>query len=561
MDTGYTYNQYIKQVLSGEIITCELIKLAVKRHVSDLKKQKTKNFPYYFDEKIGQRYINFAQLCKHWKGAMANKFIQLEPWQQFYFVSQFGWQRMSGGRRFRSSYLEIARKNGKTTMCAVKALGMLMLDNEAGSQVYFAATKEEQAKIGFRDTVNIVKASPGLSEYFKCYAKSVVMGNSFIQPLGSDSEKQDGFDPTAGMIDEYHAHPTSHMLNVLESGMGSRPQPLIDIITTAGFNRQLPCYTEVRHTSIQILKGIMQDDTHFALIYTLDDKDDWREEENWIKSNPNIGVSVRLDFLRERKQKAINEGGSKEVDFKTKNLNIWTDAEKTWIPDEIWMKGKKKVDLDYFKDKECVIGLDLSTVRDLACLLLLFHEDEKYFAVPYFFCPEATAKERREIAGVKFAASYERWIKDGFIVATPGNSIDYDYIFNRVVEAKTNFKVKKIIYDPWRAEQLIPRFFDIGFGEDELIPMNQGYKSMSNPTKELEALAFNGQIIHGGNPVLRWMNGNVAISTDPAGNIKIDKKRSQEKVDGMISLVEAIDGFLKNTDTGSVYSERGILTI
>jgi phage terminase large subunit-like protein len=548
----FTYQQYINDVLSGKLITGELIKLAVRRHTEDLAKQNTTEFPYYFDEGEGQRWIRFAHKCKHWKGEVAKETIELEPHQQFYFMLLFGWQRVTGGRRFRTSYKEVARKNGKTTECAVKAIGHLFLDNESGAQTYLAATKEDQARIAFKDVVEIIKTSPALKKYYQVYVKSVVLGNSFIKPLGSDSNTQDGFDPSYGIIDEYHAHPTSGMLNVLESGMGARKQPLIDIITTAGFNRQSPCYSEVRKTSIEVLKGIKKDETHLALIYTLDEGDDWNDETLWIKSNPNLGVSVRMDFLRDRYLKAKNEGGSKEVDFKTKNLNLWTDSERTWIPDEVWMLGNKGA-LPR-EGSSCYGGLDLASTRDICALVLIFPTANGYELLPFFFIPELSAKERTSKDGV----NYDRWVREGFIIQTPGNVTDYGYIRQKVNELRQVYKIQSIAYDRYNASQLV---IDMTGDGVKCNPMGQGFVSMSTPTKEMEKLVYEGKINHSGNPVLRWMISNVMIAQDAAGNIKVAKDKSTEKVDGVVASIMALGELMTNIKGPSPYNERGILTL
>jgi len=534
----FNYNSYIDNVVSGKILTGEPATLAVKRHLKDLERQNTDEFPFYFDETHGQKFVKFASLCRHWKGEKAGKSIELEPWQQFHIVSLFGWKRSNGSRRFRTSYTEVARKNGKTTLTAVKALAHLKIDNEAGAQVYFAATKEDQARIGFGDVQKIVNSTPGLDRYFKVYQKSVIMGDSFMKPLGSDSNTQDGYDPSYGIIDEYHAHPDSHMLNVIESGMGSRLQPLIDIITTAGFNRQSPCYTEVRRASIEVLKGIKTDDTHLAMIYTLDDTDDWENQEVWIKSNPNLGVSVRPDFLKDRYLKAKNEGGSKEVDFKTKNLNIWTDVMSVWIPDDVWMKNTGEFELDDLNGEQCYIGLDLASTKDITSMVLFFpFPDGRHIIVPYFFIPELTIDERVKKDGV----NYDRWVRMGLVEVTPGNVTDYGYIRKKINELSKRFNIRTITYDRWNSSQLVIDLVNDGL---PCAPFGQGFASMSAPTKELEKLATQGALNHGGNEVLRWMCSNVAIKTDPAGNIKIDKSKSSEKVDGMVALVMAIGGYM-----------------
>lgn len=537
--TEFTYNAYINGVLSGEIVTGGLLKLAVQRHMNDMKRQRTEEFSYWFDEITAQRWIKFAQLCRHWKGAKARERIILEPWQQFHFAVLFGWKRMDGTRRFRSSYTEVARKNGKTTLCAVKALAHLKLDNEAGAQVYFAATKEDQARIGFGDVQKIIKATPGLDEFFKVFTKSVTMGDSFMKPLGSDSDTQDGYDPSYGIIDEYHAHPDSTMLNVIESGMGSRVQPMIDIITTAGFDRLSPCYSEVRKTSIEILNGVKQDESHFAMIFAGDKGDDWKDPATWIKSNPNLGVSVRLEFLKDRFTKARNEGGSKEVDFKTKNLNIWTDALAVWIPDEDWKACETEFSLDDLMEYPCYFALDLASTMDTTCLSLLFDGGDRLYLLPCFFIPEETMDKRSKKDGLQYA----QWARDGHMIITPGNVTDYDYIRKLMNDLKAKgVKFVKGYYDDWNTSDLIPRLIDDGF---EFEPLTQNIKHMSTPTKEFEKMVYQHKLTHNGHPVLRWQMGNVMIKRDANENYKICKDKSTEKVDGPVAGSMAVAAWMK----------------
>jgi phage terminase large subunit-like protein len=533
-----TYKKYIQEILSDKLIVGEYLKLAIQRHLNDIERQETGRFPYYFDEKEGERFIKFAQLCKHWKGEWAGTFIKLQPWQQFYFMELFGWKKKDGTRRFKSAYCEIGRKNSKTTMCALRAMAHIHIDKEPGAQVYIAATKEDQAKIGFRDIQEIIKITPGLDKYFHIFTKSILSGTSFIKPLGSDSKTQDGFDPSYGIIDEYHAHPTAGMLNVLEAGMGARRSPMIDIITTAGFNRQSPCYQEVRKASLQILKGIKKDETHFALIYALDKGDDWEDEKVWIKANPNLDVSVKKSFLKERYKKAKNEGGSKEVDFKTKNLNIWTDTKEVWVPDDIFMSAAEKFDISELNGRQCFGGIDLASTRDISAFILLFPDVAgKHIVLCYYFIPELSAQERIKKDGV----NYGTWIKDGYIIETEGNVTDYGYIRQIINELNKQYEIRRIAYDRWNSSQLIIDLTGDGF---DCMPYGQGFASMSGACKELEKLIHAKQINHLGNPVLRWMNNNVIMKTDPAGNIKIDKSNSNEKVDGMVALVMALGNYM-----------------
>lgn len=535
------FYQYIEDVTGGKVKTGSLIKLAVERHVRDIKENK-----FEFNTEKAKRIITFFEALRHWKGEWAGQKIILEPHQVFYLGSLFGWLRDDGSRRFRTSLKLVARKNAKTTECAGKSLYHLTADEEQGAQVYFVATKEEQARIGLNDAREITLKTPSLKSRLKVFTKAITFRESLCKPLGSDSNTQDGFDPSMGVIDEYHAHPNDRMLNVIESGMGSRRQPLIDIISTAGFNRESPCY-KLRKVATEVLKGIKQDDTLLAMIFELDEGDEWEDRELWVKSNPNYKVSVKESYLDDRYIKAKNEGGTKEVDFKTKNLNIWTDSAETWIQDKTWMECDfGEVDTN---GRVCFGGLDLASTRDINALVLFF-PGERHVIKRFFFLPEDTVKDRSE------KVDYQTWVDQGHIEETPGNVTDYNFIKARFREIAERYDLKSIAFDRWNSSQLVIDLLDEGF---KMEPFGQGFASMSTPTRELEKLVLGKQINHEGDPVLRWMCSNVMLKKDPAGNIKIDKEKSHEKVDGMVALVMAL-GMYMNTDKEQehAYQDGGI---
>ena len=551
------FNRYINDVLSGKVKTGELTRLAVERCVKDM----DKSWEYKLDWSKVDKVCGFFELLYHWKGQWANTPIHLEDHQVFYLGNLFGWvNKDTGLRRFRTSFKAVARKNAKTTESACKAIYHIMADRENGAQVYSAATKEDQARLVVNDAGQIIRKTKHLVNKFRMYrAREKITRviypatNSFIHPLGSDSDSQDGFDPSYGIIDEYHAHPTDAMLNVIESGMGARRQPLIDIITTAGFNKDFPCYSSLRKVAIEVLRGIKNDESFFALIYELDQEDDWQDESNWIKSNPNLGVSVSIDHLRARMLQAKNEGGTKEVDFKTKNLNIWTDASTVWIPDEKWMEcnfGK----FNPVKGMECYGGLDLASVRDITALIFVFVTDIIQ-VVPYFFVCEEMVKQRR-MDGIR----YDVWAREGFMEVTPGNVTDYNYVKKRVMDIYEMYDVKIINYDRFNSSQLVIDLLESGVNMEGF---GQGFVSMNAPTKELERLVWTHGINNQGNPVLRWMLSNVEIQTDAAGNIKPDKGKSTDKIDGIVATIMALAGKIGKGEVEEefIYNENDILVL
>jgi phage terminase large subunit-like protein len=551
------FNKYVEGVLSGKIVACEFIKLAVQRHVDDLKK----DWGYMFDEDRVKKAIQFAELCRHWKGSKAGERIILEPWQRFYIGSLFGWvHKESGLRRFRDSYMQVARKNGKTTMLAICSLIHLVLDNEEGAQVFCGATKEEQARILTNDVAQIILKTPELRRRFRLfkhkdkYSRTIYKKtNSIVAAIGSDSKTQDGFDPSMGNIDEFHEHKTDALLNVIKSGMGSRVQPLLNIITTAGFNKNFPCYTMKRKTSIEILKGVKSDDTFFCMIFEMDEGDDWKDKENWLKPNPNHGVSVIPQFLRDEFNKALNEGSSTEVNFKTKHLNAWVDAPETWIQDEIYLKNNHGMDPKDLEGQECYGGLDLAKSIDLNAFSLYFPEEKAFLR--WFFMPEEKGRDRDNKDGVDYVA----WENQGFVEFTPGNIVDHRYLIKKIIDLRAIYDIKSIAFDRYLSHHgTIQGLMD----EDmELSEFGQGFVSMSAPTKEYEKLMVSGVLENFNNPVIRWMLGNVVIDMDAAENLKVHKGKSANKVDGIVSDIMALgESMSLEEDTGS-YLEDGEIEV
>lgn len=547
---------YMDGVLSGKVVTGEYIRLAVERHFRDLDIAKDKGI--VFDEKEAERYITFFTRLRHTKGEYAGKHFNLQPFQAFTLSQLYGWRRQDGYRRFRKLYYSMARKNGKTEMAAGIGLAGVTLDREVGAEVYFAATKADQARIGFRiaktqfshmrDDSDMVRRNSRLLKN----SIDVFGSDSFVEYCSSEYDKMDGLNPHIAIIDEYHAHPTSGVLEVMETGFGARLQPLLAATTTAGFNIQGPCYA-LERVGVEILRGVKEDETFLPLIWTLDEEDDWNDPDVWVKPNPNVGQSVYWEYLHDQYKKAVNEGLSKEVQFRTKNLNTWTSSSSTWISDAEWMACGTDWHVSDLKGRPCVAGLDLAATRDLNALVLFFPGDP-HKVICYFFCSEENAQTRTKNDGV----NYMQWAADGQLTLTPGNVTDYAYIKKKLMDLRLIYNIRSIGYDPYNASQLVIELQDEGLPCE---PFRQGFISMSAPTKRLEELVLGKQIDHGNNPLLRWQCGNVAISFDPAGNIKIDKKNSKEKVDGMVALVMAIGEWMNGNCKDGVYETRGVRTI
>jgi len=550
-------NKYIKDVQDGKQVVCKWVKLAIDRHLSDLERD-----DIYFSEEAANKFLRFSSLCKYTKGQLAkdNKNIEFTPQQVFRYWCLFGWMK-GDTRRFRKVYFEVARKNGKSEEAAVVCAYMLLYDKEYGAEIYTAATKHEQAKIVFDAAKEMIRKLANDSARVKelanigRYNVSVLETNSKLEPLSSKSEKQDGLNPHCAVVDEYHAHQNSDLLEVIQTGMGSRHQPMLFIITTAGFEKQYPCYSEERKVSTDVLSGIKTDDRLFSVIYTLDEEDDWKDKETWIKANPNIGITPTWEFMETQFNQAINQGVSKEIQFKTKNLNIWTNSSMAWISDENWMRCNKE--LPDLTGRECYGGLDLAAKTDMNAFVLIFppeEENEPIWVKCYFWMPKETIDNKLEIA------NFRQWQREGYIKEAGESVTDVRIICNDIINIYDKYKVKSFAYDPWGAMGLLHLLDDEGI---EGLEMRQGFRSMSEPTKEVEALTLSKKLSHGGNPILRWHCGNIELSIDPAENIKIDKKKSREKVDGMVALVNAFACWtaLRGEDDGSsIYDERGILS-
>lgn len=549
----YPAELYAEQVRSGEILVCEYVRLAVERYYADLDRALDKG--WYFDKKAAMRAIRFIEKLKHTKGEWAGQRFRLEPWQQFVLWNIFGWKNADGTRRFRYAYIEIARKNGKTALSAGIGLYMLFADGESRPEVYSAATVKDQAKICFSDAVEIVKATD-LKNYLTPYRNSIVyeLKGGTMKPLSSDYGTHDGLNPSCGIIDEFHAHKDSGMFDVIKSAFGARRQPLMFIITTAGFDKSGVCYA-YRENVIKVLRGVNEDDSLFGIIYTLDDKSEWDDPKMWIKANPNLGVSLSADYLADQVKDAKNRPEAVR-NVMTKNVDLWVDAERTWILDDAWQKCIGTTDPADLKGCACWGGLDLSNVSDITAYVLLFHENDRFQLLPHFWIPEEKMLEKVRKENI----NYDKWVAEGYVTVTPGNVIDYDFVKADILRIVADYDLRTSAYDRWNSSQTIIDLQNEGM---ECNPFGQGYGSMSAPTKEFEKLVLTGKIEHFGNPVLRWMLASTLVKTDPAGNIKPDKEKSTQKIDGIVAAIMALGEWMtaQADDESNPYENRGLLTL
>jgi phage terminase large subunit-like protein len=558
------YDEFIYQVKNNILLSNELVKEAVNRHLNDVKKSKTKKYPFHFDEEKADFAIRIIRMLRHNEASAAGKQFIMKPYLAFIVAMIFGWRiKKTGLRRFRRVYAEMARKGVKSDLAAAIGIVCLVFDDEPGPQIYTIATQKEQAKIVFKKAVDMLRTFMNESSRMKQSIR--IMGgdrperiicyknNGFMEPFSSESTTKDGHNPHVVICDEYHAHKTDAMLNVMTSGMGSRQQPLTIIITTAGFNIEAPCYEE-REIVINVLKGISQNDQYFGIIWTLDKEDDWHDKKVWIKAAPNIGETPTWEFMEENYKRAL-EGVTKEVEFKTKLLNIWNTSAISWIPDREVKKVMKLIDLDKMIGRPCLGSIDLAFAAggDIVSFSLLFlphEEDPLYYAYPYYFASEEKINDMKRNDRV----NYQQWERDSHIISVPGNYIDYEYVKQRIFQSAEQFQLKAIIADRFNTSQIITELINENI---LVIPFGQGTLSMNTPIDELEMMIKGRKIVIHDNPVTRWMFRNVNLVYDSTGNKKIDRKNKKQKIDGIATMLMCIGGSKDKKITKSTYSGLG----
>ena len=514
----------------------------------------------HYDKAKADRAVKFIENLCHTKGKWAGKRFWLLPWQEQLIRDIFGIVKPDGYRQFRTAFVEICKKVGKSELAAAVALYLLYADNEPSAEVYGAAADRQQASIVFDVAKQMVEMSPALlkrSKLMTATKRIVNYGNSgYYQVLSAEVGGKHGFSVSGLVFDEIHTQPNRQLYDVLTKGSSdARQNPLHFIITTAVTDRHSIAY-ELHTKAVDILEGRRVDPTFYPVVYGLKDDEDWEDEANWYKVNPSLGYTVDIERLRDAYREA-KQNPADEVTFKWLRLNMWVSSTVAWIPDAIFMKGNEEIDLPALEGRDCYGGLDLSSTGDITALVLMFpprDEDEKYILLPFFWVPEETIPQRVKAASVP----YDIWEKQGYLLSTEGNVIHYDFIEKFINDLAEKYHIVEIAVDRWNATQMIQNLEGDGF---TMVPFGQGFASMSGPTKDFYRLLMEGQIIHGGHPVLRWMAGNVVVDTDPAGNIKVTKAKSKEKIDGIVAAIMALDRCIRNQTEpqGSVYDERGLL--
>lgn len=521
---------------------------AVKRYQDDWKRE-----DLFFDWTAVERFCAFAGSLRHFKGELAGQFIKLEPWQIFIAANIFGWKRViTRKRRYTYADVFVPRKNGKTTFAAIISLYCMLLDGEAGAEVYAAAVDSPQARICFDAAKELIRNSM-FERLVRLYTSSIVYQKaaSTYKPLSKDSKNKDGLNPSCAVCDERHAWQTNEIYEVIKTGVGARTQPLIFSISTAGTDTSLPYYSDIQVLK-EVMLGIKEKDNHFIMLYTPDEGDQWDDPLTWHKVNPNYGISLSAEYMENEYKEAKMRGGTTLAAFCTKNLNKWVDAPTVWIADDVVKENNKDLDESQLLGEECYVGIDLSSKTDLTCASFFFPKYNAFKCL--FILPEQKVIERDD------RVDYRLWAEQGWVTVSPGRVIDEDWYMTRLLQELDKYDVKCIAYDPWGMWNMLQKF---GRYQEVLMEYQQSIRYMSVPTKWYESAMLKSELNLMGNPILRWNMKNVVIYIDPNANIKLDKARSRNKIDGVVACVNAVGGWLNLTagKTDEIYVSHGLRTI
>lgn len=528
------YYKYAVNVVSGKIVAGELLQLSCKRFLSDLERT-----DLVFKTDIVDRFIAFSQLIKHFKGSSSGKPFRLEPWQQFIAANILGfyWKK-TDIRRFTNSLICVSRKQGKTALAALFCLWFLIGDGEDGAEVDLAANSRAQSSIAFEFVEQYAKQLDPKGKDLKVYRNGIKCNINVgkLNVFAADSTKLDGFNAHFALVDEYHSAKNSKLFDVLKSSQGQRKQPHQMVISTVGFDLSSP-FKKLYDTDCEILHGIKEDDSTFAVIYALDDGDDWTDEKNWLKIAPNLDITVSKKYLREQVIQAKNNASS-EVGILTKNFNKWCSSSETWISQDYINKVTEKVDISKFNEDNIVYcGIDLAATSDLTCLsfLLTKEDDDKLYFKNFYYLPETALVEspNREL--------YKLWQRTKQLTITQSNVTDYDTVLNDLMKHYNNLCIKKVGYDDWNATQFVISATEQGL---PMYPVSQSIANMSKPTKTLERLIKCGKVVIDNNEINRFCFKNAVCKSDWNDNIKIVKTSRENKIDGVVAMIMALSAYL-----------------
>ena len=516
----------------------------------------------HYDEGAADYAVNFIQCLSHTKGTWAGKPFDLIPWQEQIIRDIFGILKPNGYRQFNTAYIEIPKKQGKSELAAAVALLLTCGDGEERAEVYGCAADRQQASIVFEVAADMIRMCPALAKRCKILSATkriiYIPTNSFYQVLSAEAYSKHGFNIHGVVFDELHTQPNRKLFDVMTKGSGdARMQPLYFLITTAGTDTKSICY-ETHQKAKDILAGRKVDPTFYPVIYGADEGDDWTDPDVWRKANPSLGITVGLDKVRAACESA-RQNPTEENSFRQLRLNQWVKQAVRWMPMEKWDLCSGEVRDEDLEGRVCYGGLDLSSTTDITAFVLVFPpegDDDRYIVRPWFWIPEESLEQRV----MRDHVPYDVWERKGFLKTTEGNVVHYGFIESFIEELGEKYNIREIAYDRWGAVQMSQNLEGMGF---TVVPFGQGFKDMSPPTKELMKLVLEKKVAHGGHPVLRWMMDNVFIRKDPAGNIKPDKEKSTEKIDGAVAMIMALDRAIRNGNaiSDSVYDERGILLL
>lgn len=531
--------------------------------IKKLKKYKPTKFKLkssVYDKSAADYAVAFIENLCHTKGTWAGKPFELIDWQEQIIRDLFGTLKPNGYRQFNTAYIEIPKKQGKSELAAAVALLLTCGDGEERAEVYGCAADRQQAAIVFDVAADMVRMCPALSKRVKILASQKRLiytpTNSFYQVLSAEAYSKHGFNIHGVVFDELHTQPNRKLFDVMTKGSGdARMQPLYFLITTAGTDTHSICY-ETHQKAKDIIEGRKIDPTFYPVIYGADESDDWTNPKVWKKANPSLDITVGIDKVKAACESAKQNPGEENA-FRQLRLNQWVKQAVRWMPMEKWDKCAFSVDEDELEGRVCYGGLDLSSTTDITAFVLVFpplDEEDKYIILPYFWIPEdnLTLRVNRD------HVPYDVWERQGYLQTTEGNVVHYSFIEKFIDRLGERFNIREIAFDRWGAVQMVQNLESMGF---TVVPFGQGFKDMSPPTKELMKLVLEQKIAHGGHPVLRWNMDNIYIRTDPAGNIKADKEKSTEKIDGAVATIMALDRAIRcgNDRGASVYDERGLL--
>jgi len=547
--------QYAIDIINGDRIACKWIILVCKEHLNGLASESDEDYPFKFVDVKADNKAKFIEMFPHTKGKWAAKkepFL-LEDWQCFFICVMFGWVKKKNDlRRYRKVLLFVPRKNGKSDLAARIGLAMFAADKEYGAEVYSGATSEKQAFEVFRPARLMALRTPDFIETGVEVNKgniNVLKNGSRFEPMIGDPG--DGSSPSLAIVDEYHEHKTDAMFNTMETGMGAREQPIMLVITTAGDNMAGPCYA-LQKEAERVLDGSQNNDELLAMIFTVDEGDNWQSDDALKKANPNYGVSVNAEFLNSRLRDALNNA-RKQSTYKTKHLNVWVGAKNAYYNIQRWKDcTDESLRLEDFEGERCFIGLDLATKIDISAVEIIFPIGEhKYVRFGKYYLPHDTVMQKEN-------EHYQGWMTDGWLTVTDGNVTDFEEIKDDIIELSEKFSVAEVAYDPAYATMLVNALVRDGI---ECIEVRPTVPNFTEPMKELDALSRSGGISHNGDPVMSWMMSNVIAKEDKKDGVYPNKERAENKIDGVVAHLMALNRCMAyECDADSIYTDRGIIS-